>query len=149
MYSIEQRKMINAEINARAELRRIKKKLKNLKIKTDRYGKIVKKRVEKQKSKIYGNTPQARFRSYIWGAKIRNLSFNITYEEFMTFWQRRCSYCGDHIETIGIDRRHPMFGYEMDNIVSCCTRCNMMKMAMTEDEFLNKCRKICELNKLH
>jgi len=64
----------------------------------------------------------------------------------MYYWQLPCYYCGDNIETIGLDRLNNTKGYSLDNIVSCCTPCNMMKNNNTEDDFIARCKKIAKLH---
>ena len=70
------------------------------------------------------------------GAKTRNLEFNLTFEQFMTFWQKPCHYCGSPTKG-GLDRMDNAKGYFMDNVVACCWRCNDMKNNMSYKEFIN------------
>ena len=88
------------------------------------------------------NTPKFRYYLYIKSAKERKLKFDLSFEEFMTFWQKPCYYCGDKIETIGLDRVDNKKGYSLDNIVSCCWECNIIKRDFSEKKFINKCKKI-------
>lgn len=60
----------------------------------------------------------------------------------MAFWNNKCVYCGDIIETIGLDRIDSAKGYELENIQPCCTFCNSMKSNKNEKDFLNQCKKI-------
>lgn len=86
---------------------------------------------EENREKIYNQqkrTPKGRYASYKHGAKARGLSFDLSFEEFCSFWQVDCSYCGDPIPTIGLDRVDSSKGYELGNVVSCCTMCNRMKL---------------------
>jgi hypothetical protein len=96
----------------------------------------------RQKIKAYLKTPRGRFSMYKSGAALRSIPFGISFEQFITFWQKPCHYCGDPIVTIGIDRVDSSVGYFMSNIVSCCTTCNRMKLAMDESSFISHCRKI-------
>ena len=96
----------------------------------------------KKKDKIKRNSINGKYRTYIHSAKIRNYEFNISKEEFIKLWQKNCYYCGDSIETIGIDRVDNKKGYTINNIVSCCGRCNIMKNTMEKDEFIKHCNKI-------
>lgn len=80
--------------------------------------------------------------SYRSAAKKRGLIFGITKEEFLTFWQKPCHYCGSDIQTVGIDRIDSTRGYFMDNIVSCCAICNTMKLALPRDVFIEHCLKV-------
>jgi hypothetical protein len=90
----------------------------------------------------YGHTTKGRFNCYKSAAKVRSLSFNLTFEQFMTFWQKPCFYCGNAIEKIGIDRVDTKNGYSMDDCVSCCSICNRMKMDHSVEKFLEHCRRI-------
>ena len=60
--------------------------------------------------------------------------FELTFEEFMFYWQKPCIYCGIEIETIGIDRINSSVGYKLDNCVPCCTRCNLVKLDYSMEE---------------
>lgn len=88
--------------------------------------------------------PNGRFNSYKSNAKTKNRPFNLTFDEFMTFWQQPCFYCGSHIETIGLDRIKNEIGYELHNVVSCCEVCNSMKSSLSQQQFLDYCTKISE-----
>ena len=92
-----------------------------------------------QKRKI---TPHYKFLKYRLSAKNRNIEFKINENEFNTFWQKPCYYCGDKIKMIGIDRLDNKKGYELSNIVSCCETCNRMKMIMHHKKFICQCKKI-------
>jgi hypothetical protein len=94
--------------------------------------------------KIYSQKPASKYCSYRALAKIRNIKFDITYDEFSTFWQQPCSYCGGEIKTVGLDRVDSNKGYFIDNVVSCCITCNKMKMALSSNDFINHIKKILE-----
>lgn len=83
-----------------------------------------------------------RLSTYVNGAKRRGFSFNLTKDEFLTFWQKPCFYCGDEIQTIGLDRINSNEGYSIGNVVSCCAICNTMKLAIPRDIFIAHCYKI-------
>ena len=83
-----------------------------------------------------------KYTQYKQGAKSRGMEFRLTKEEFLTLWQTLCSYCGDPIDTIGIDRIDSEKCYSPDNIVSCCRTCNVMKLALPREIFVNHCQKI-------
>jgi hypothetical protein len=80
-------------------------------------------------------TLKGKYLQYKNGAKPRNIHFNISFEEFKTFWQQPCHYCGDQIETIGLDRIDNNIGYELYNLRPCCTTCNVAKNDQTEEAF--------------
>lgn len=97
-------------------------------------------------------------------AKKMDRSFTLTMEQFTTITQNSCKYCGAKPEQIckpplnngrtqdgiewaaykhnGIDRIDNDRGYEYDNCVACCGKCNLMKRSMSVDEFLKHTEKI-------
>ena len=75
----------------------------------------------------YKQTPKGRYGTYKTSAKTRAISFDLTMEEFLTYWQADCSYCKRPIPTVGIDRIDSDIGYTLANCVPCCTICNLMK----------------------
>lgn len=81
---------------------------------------------------------KGKYSFYKGNAKRRGIEFNLTEEEFLTYWQQDCFYCGSVIATIGIDRIDSFVGYSENNIVSCCYECNVMKMDTNEDEWYSK-----------
>lgn len=83
-------------------------------------------------------------RDYKSGAVARNLEFTLTFEEFIEYWHEICVYCGNQIETIGLDRVDNTKGYILGNVLPCCTLCNLMKRTMTADNFIAHCRVISE-----
>jgi len=95
-------------------------------------------------ARIYrdGKPEQVKFAQYKSGAKKRNIGFSLSKEEFLTFWQKSCFYCGDKVATIGLDRIDSSKGYSLDNVVSCCAICNTMKLALPREIFIAHCYKI-------
>lgn len=83
--------------------------------------------------------------------KRRNLSFNLTVEQFQNLCQQSCFYCGQPPSTKmhvskefknGIDRIDSTKGYELDNVVPCCRICNDMKGSLSKENFLTRVQKI-------
>ena len=97
---------------------------------------------QQEYNRNYKNSIQGRWQMYKANAKKRNLVFELTLTDFETMWQTPCSYCGDDIETIGIDRIDSSKGYEKDNIIPCCGRCNEMKNSATVGDWINHMQKI-------
>lgn len=95
----------------------------------------------RRNSEFY-QTPKGRYVKYRSGARSRDIDFNISFEDFMEFWQQPCAYCGSDIETVGLDRMNGKVGYDKNNIIPCCSVCNKMKMNLTVNEFLNQCEKV-------
>lgn len=83
-------------------------------------------------------------------AKDRNIKYNLSDQEFIELISQPCHYCGtlpsntiknkNHMDGFlysGIDRVNSQEGYNKNNCVPCCEKCNKAKMAMSRDEFLN------------
>jgi hypothetical protein len=92
-------------------------------------------------------------------AKSRNINFNLTKKEHLEIVKQNCHYCGSEPEIKqphrgkgryvgvpvpynGIDRIDSNVGYEIDNCVSCCTKCNYMKSDMDVSIFTEHILKI-------
>ena len=80
---------------------------------------------------------KGRFRAYKTEAKARNYNFNLTFEQFESFWQKPCTYCGSHIKEIGLDRINNEQGYNIENVTPCCWLCNSRKRAMPLQEWID------------
>ena len=91
---------------------------------------------------------RSRINSYKIKAKIRNLEWKITEEQFEEITQRDCFYCGTKPNNIanikkcngsftynGLDRVDNAKGYTIDNVVSCCKTYNYAKNNHTIQEF--------------
>ena len=89
-------------------------------------------------------TPKQRYSTYKLGAIKRNHAFELTEEQFMTFWDKPCHYCEQPINGVGIDRLDNTIGYLIDNCVPCCTVCNMMKFKQSYKHFIAKCVQIAK-----
>ena len=90
------------------------------------------------------NSPEFKFKDYQNIAKFGKRKWNLTFKEFMNFWQKPCYYCGSKIKNIGLDRIDSKKGYEKDNLIPCCWICNRMKHTLGQKEFLNQCLKIIQ-----
>lgn len=88
------------------------------------------------------NQPHNKFSIMKSQAQARGVPWSLTFEEMMEFWQEPCSYCGETIETVGLDQVEPSKGYEVGNVVSCCYACNRGKSDDTREEFLERCRRV-------
>jgi len=89
-------------------------------------------------------TVEYHYSRYKQNAARRKIIFKLTLEEFKTFWQKPCAYCGTEMKWIGLDRidSTKTVGYMVGNVVPCCTVCNYMKMAQTRQEFISQCIRI-------
>ena len=95
-----------------------------------------------------------KYREYKKGADKRNLSFDLSFEQFLELSSGTCVYCGqkphvypgdlgymqqnvEYWERNGIDRVDSNQGYHWDNCVPCCEKCNYAKHEMSLDDFKN------------
>lgn len=83
-------------------------------------------------------------------AKERNLSWQLTYQQFVDMITKECHYCtappsskrfrrmpwNSKVPINGIDRKNNMVGYEIDNCVPCCGICNRAKSSMSYEDFI-------------
>lgn len=95
-----------------------------------------------ERVKRYRRTLRGRFFTYKKSAKDRGLIFGFTLDEFVKIIKKPCHYCGG--EGYGIDRLDSSIGYLKGNVVSCCSMCNRMKWAYTEEDFIHQCTKISD-----
>lgn len=85
--------------------------------------------------------------------------FNLDEEIFFTLIKKPCFYCGEAPKERaimkrkktkepllfaynGLDRINSQLGYFSENVVSCCSTCNTMKLDQEFNEFLNNIKKI-------
>jgi hypothetical protein len=82
------------------------------------------------------------FDRYKRGAEKRGLEFSVTLEDYFWYSLSACQYCGNHETVSGMDRVDSSLGYTLENVVPCCTMCNMMKWANPEKGFLTHVERI-------
>lgn len=75
----------------------------------------------------YIKKPEYVYKVYRQNAEKRLLEFQLSYSEFLEYWQLPCSYCEGEIATIGLDRIDNTQGYSKENVSPCCVVCNRMK----------------------
>ena len=89
------------------------------------------------------------FHRYKYAAQKRGLKFQLPQKIFRQLLNGQCFYCGigpateqgekdSHSFFVynGIDRVNSSGDYVPENVVTCCKRCNEMKMAHSQKEFL-------------
>lgn len=79
------------------------------------------------------------------GSLIRNMVFNLTFQEYLPFYNLPCFYCGTPGQ-ISLDRLDSSFGYEKGNIVTCCGICDVMKGTLNQHDFIFQCKKIAKVS---
>jgi hypothetical protein len=113
------------------------------------------------KSRLLPNFEGAKhnyFKSYVHNAVVRKIQFNLSYEEFNSIIIQDCHYCGMSPQNqsylckskekygkffaSGVDRVYNEKGYSLDNVVPCCTKCNMMKKTLPYEMFLEH---VCDI----
>lgn len=87
----------------------------------------------------------ATYGSYAVRANEKELSFELTPEEYAALVNGGCHYChrkteGGHIN--GIDRKDNALGYSLDNCVTCCADCNHSKANMGDADFIEHCKAV-------
>lgn len=113
------------------------------------------------KTKAAYNTFSSVWQSYKCGAINRGYAFDLDKKQFYNLTQENCFYCGmipsqhrkprckgklNSFIYNGIDRLDNSLGYDMNNCVSCCGRCNRMKSDMSYMDFLAKMKIIMTLH---
>lgn len=99
------------------------------------------------KGKYENNGITKIFASYKKNAKIRNLVFNLSIEDFSRITSEKCHYCNILPSRLskskyniylynGIDRKNNKIGYELNNCLPCCTLCNKAKRDLDYDIFI-------------
>lgn len=98
-------------------------------------------------------------------ARQRKLDFSLNKEDFKNLTSNNCHYCNSAPRlTItssaksspenkihsrytynGIDRKDNKKGYFIENCVSCCVICNIMKKSLSYEDFLYKIREIYDI----
>lgn len=84
------------------------------------------------------------------GAKDRDLSFSLSFDDVLGVVQQDCFYCGEKpyicfkttdarqgFTCNGIDRLDNTIGYEKGNIVPCCKQCNKAKLKRNKEDFIS------------
>lgn len=89
------------------------------------------------------------YSKYLARAANKDLEFALTKEQFTKFTTEKCFYCDKNASKThknGVDRKNNESGYIMSNCVSCCSQCNYMKGSLTENEFIETCKRVSEYN---
>ncbi len=83
------------------------------------------------------------FNRYKDNAKTRKLLFNLEFDFFSKIIHSNCYYCNTSPSNgkinlyNGIDRKDNNIGYESNNCVPCCKKCNFLKGSYNYNDFLN------------
>jgi len=96
----------------------------------------------KQCEKEYDKSIAGRYVQYKHGAKRRNITFELSKDEFHSIVSHNCFFCGMPHANMGVDRLDNSKGYLPDNCVPCCKYCNIMKRERSTLEFVKHCRRV-------
>jgi len=108
------------------------------------------------------------FSNYKKTAQYTKREFSITKEQFKQLTSSNCTYCNSPPKNVrishskasaeaikhekyfynGLDRVNNNIGYIIENVVPCCTTCNLFKHNLELEEFLEHAKKITEYNQL-
>jgi hypothetical protein len=98
---------------------------------------------------VWPDSKSSMYNNYLARAAKKDLEFALTKEQFTKFTTGKCYYCDKNTSKThknGVDRKNNNSGYIMSNCVSCCSQCNYMKGSLTEDEFIETCKRVSEYN---
>ena len=98
-----------------------------------------------KKKYTYKRTTSQVYIQYRQRANAKGLVFQLNEIIFENLLNNNCIYCGIP-KANGIDREDNTKGYTIDNSVSCCTKCNMMKYTYDTNTFLEHIKRIYEYN---
>ena len=97
------------------------------------------------------------FNQYLFSARKRNLSFELSKDQLRSLTKEDCYYCGREPSNVftharcngvyiynGVDRLDSDKGYVNGNVVSCCKECNFAKQTSSVQEFLAMVKRIYE-----
>lgn len=100
---------------------------------------------QKEVNSAYHRTPKGIYDTLVSVAKRRDLKMKLTMEEVNDIRSAPCMGCGELNPPqmgSGLDRIDSRKGYIPGNVVACCSTCNMMKGALSMDDFLSHIDKI-------
>lgn len=92
----------------------------------------------------YRSTADYRWSILKSGARLRGLTLTLSKEEAIAIMKNPCFYCGFKSESSlnGLDRANNSLGYEHENILPCCARCNRMKWIHSIQDFTQACKNV-------
>lgn len=121
----------------------------------DKIKKIQDSKNNKKKIVIYNIAPEkctkTKMKECIATSKTRKIDFKLSYDECDKLFNNNCYYCGyvcQNGELNGIDRKKNDRCYEINNCVSCCKICNIIKHSLDDKTFLERCEHILTYLKL-
>ena len=89
-------------------------------------------------------SPKGSFSQHKNQARIRSIPWGLSFDQFVTFWQKPCFYCGSVIGTVGLDRINSKLGYNIANVLPCCNIDNRAKGILSVIAYLAHCKRLSE-----
>lgn len=106
----------------------------------------------KKEQKIFGIA----FSAYKSSAKTRNLDFNLDINSTTQLFKSNCTYCNlppynkiankYNVTYTGLDRIDSSKGYIKGNVQACCKQCNIGKLSMTHQDYLDHIKRIYDFS---
>lgn len=87
----------------------------------------------------YRKTTRGTYKAAKTIARRRKMSWKIRFAEYASLRNRPCHYCGFRLPRtgLGLDRIDNSKGYSADNVLPCCTECNLVRGSnFTVDEMM-------------
>ena len=94
-----------------------------------------------ENAEMIRNSVNHQYTTYIRSSAVRNIPFELSFEEFENIVKTPCYYCGEFTTGCsinGIDRKNSDKAYAHENTVPCCNMCNMMKNTLNEYTFIKR-----------
>lgn len=90
------------------------------------------------------------YNTYKYRAGRKEIKFELSIKEFNNIISNGCYYCGleSNINNGGVDRIDSSKSYNIDNCVSCCYICNLLKNEYSIESFIDICGKISTNQKI-
>lgn len=118
--------------------------------------KKIKKEKTKNKQKSRFKEPRRRFGAAKKHAPKRNLTWNISFDEYQELIKLPCYYCNNTFGStqncggVGLDRLDNYIGYEINNVVPCCYPCNIIRGgALSSNEMIVAMQAVLQLRALY
>ena len=86
--------------------------------------------------------PARQYSYYRDRAQTNSISFTLTLDQFLTFWNQPCYYCDSSIDNISLELMDMNLGYVDQNCISCCKNCKKIKNEMNHQDFVDFCQKV-------
>jgi len=102
----------------------------------------------KRKNKQYCRTINGKYSTLISTAKKRCLHVSLSKQEYeLLTTNQNCHYCEEKLPEAGhgLDRIDSEQGYTIDNVVPCCTTCNMILRDMPKPEAYTHMRQMLQI----